>query len=687
MASTHLSYQSKSILLFGFAWLAMLPLLPLLPNALPDTLDYLNHVAGIVQANMAFNTGEFPIRVVPTPNGAWEYPLFQFYGATSYFIAGIIYHWLTPENPFIAFKIILWCALFIGCVYMYKLAYWLVASRRIALLASIAYIMSPYLLITIDHTGAFNEALALGIIPFVVYSTLQRFYHPEKNIFLIQTALAWYLLATVHLITFLGSSCFIFLFISCSVIRDPKQISNLLRVCLAYLFAILMAFWYLAPIVYMSKYLRVTSASNNIYFSPSLDDLLSPTPHLDKSLAYLDPNINIIELMHPAIGLPILLAVSLGIYFLFCRKKICHATADYWGTPLITLFLFGFLLAWKPMSFWHVLPPSFKVLFQFSGRIVGEIGWIGALLFACAMKWFFQDKISYKQTGLVALFIFLTTWTWLVYTGKKVSNFQDDIPLRISSEYFIDFTKTPKLINYFDTMLIDSSEFHQQLTLQTLKPLEITPAMFNAASSPYIILKGTAPEGIARSTKLHVVVNHSIKLAFDLKPGTFDFVIPLKQKYKISHSLLVEFNLSKTNIPIAVNEIDISGFLDPRTVMSVTRSEPGCRKEGANTICESYVAPNFKLLELPVYYYPNLLSITLNGESIAYNSVLYKDQLITAIIPKPGKLNIIKIKFIGLLWANYISTITWILWLSFLALLSLTWLTTLLPSFKRDPSV
>ncbi len=201
--------QPLFLLLF-FACLAIALLASLASNALiPAETDFLNHTALIVQAKLALAAGQFPLRVAPLEHNGWFYPLFQFYAPTSYMIAGYLCRWFTPTNPFLAYKITIGCALFIGEIYMYRLAYWFVRSRPAAILASVVYVTSPYYLIVLNHIGAFNEAIALGLLPVVLYYTWQRYYYPTQNKTLLQVSAAWYLLATIHLVTFFYTSLFV----------------------------------------------------------------------------------------------------------------------------------------------------------------------------------------------------------------------------------------------------------------------------------------------------------------------------------------------------------------------------------------------------------------------------------------------------------------------------------------------
>jgi hypothetical protein len=89
---SRLTAHVKSILvvvLYGIIAFALLS--PLMPNDLiGDAPDFPNHVAAIIQAKMAIDQGQFPIRTAPCQFNAWQYPDFQYYSNFPYTIAGYI---------------------------------------------------------------------------------------------------------------------------------------------------------------------------------------------------------------------------------------------------------------------------------------------------------------------------------------------------------------------------------------------------------------------------------------------------------------------------------------------------------------------------------------------------------------------------------------------------------------------
>ena len=465
-------WQRRILLFFLIASLATILLMPLASNTLvPVNVDYLSHIAAIIQARVALFLGQFPLRVVTNSDGL-SYPLFQFYSSSSYTFAGFIHQWLTPTNPFVAYKVTIWCALVAGGIYMHRLAYWLTASEPAAILASIAYLTAPYVIIVINHIGAFNEAVALGLLPMVLFYTLHCYSYPVSIRTLLLTGLAWYLLATTHLLTFLATSLFVFLLLLIRSSQRPQHWRNWIGVLMAYIFGCVLAMWYLAPIIIFAKYLianrTFNSAATFYAYAPSLRDLLSPTATTAGELSSVGGFTDSIAYIHPNVGLPILLAVCVAAYAVFQRRK-SSSGADHWVLALIVLFVAAFILVWTPLNFWKWLPQSFLAL-QYSWRLLGQVTWIGALLMAWAVCWFFKNQISTSAGWLMALLIIISTSTWFVSTNLRYASFSDMLFLMKSADFYaIDAEKHHQFINAMDNMLIDSGRLNDTLGFYSLK--------------------------------------------------------------------------------------------------------------------------------------------------------------------------------------------------------------------------
>jgi len=680
--STDLINKQNLLLFFMIALLASLLLLPMLSNtAIYTSIDLLNHLSSIMQAKMALASGQFPLRIAPTDHAGWPYPLFAFYSTTSYTLAGFICWWLTPTNPYIAYKITIWCALVIGGLYMYRLVYWALPSRSIAFLASAVYLTSPYLIITIHHLQAFNETIALGVLPVVLYYSCQRYYYPKNLRVLLQTSVAWYLLATIHLLTFISTSIFVLLFFFLLTVKHPKNGLPFLDLIIAYAFGCMLALWHLGPIIAFAKYLLISThnISNTLYqHTPSLHDLLGPLaviknqPH--HSLLAMDAILRV----HPTIGLPILLGTGIGLY-LWARQSTLFIHG--WLTSLLVLFFCAFFFIWSPFDFWPWLP-SYASIIQYSWRLLGQLSWIGTLLFALALGWFLESRrLSSRWTALGLLVIVLSTCSWLLVPQTRYPHYADVLKQHISQDaYLIDAAAYPKFMSFIDTILIDATRFNPELDLSTLKPFIISPDQIRHAASPALVLQGNVPSAITQHPQeLTVYINQKAINTYQLLPGHLQIDVPLLTAPPQHAPWTIQFKLraltqhSDTHaFKIPLNDIRLQGFLNPAHVFTVKQTEKYCMQYKDITQCILPVVPSsIQLLELPVFYYPSLFDIRINGKLSPYFGILYENHLITGIVPQSNRVNHITVQFRGLLWANFVSTVAWGLWVLFFGFLLL----------------
>lgn len=447
MNASSTTWRQYFLLLLLFAFIAVLALSPLYSNTFfPYLADFWNHVAMITHAKLALLEGQFPLRVAPIELNHWRYPQFQFYSPTSYTFAGIIYACLPTNNPFIAYKITILIALILGGLYFYRLSFWFVQFKPAALLATVIYLTSPYYLIVINLMGSFNEAIALGLLPAVLFYTLQCYYDAKTKT-LLQVSLVWYVLATVHFITFFYSSILIFLLLLVATIRNHRHQWNLIYVGLSYGFGCILAMWYLGPILTLGKYFNITrTMSITEFFTPSLADLFSVSINLspgikDKLLGYRYAASQI----HPNIGLPILFAIVFAFYLIITphlTKRFSRST--YLSPFLLGLFFVAFIMVWSPFNFWEKLP-TFLSMFQYSWRLLSQVTWIGALLFAWSIL-FFKQAFTPRITFLLLIILVISTASWLPVIKRPALDAQS-------------FLKNPKLISRVDSYVLDPKKY------------------------------------------------------------------------------------------------------------------------------------------------------------------------------------------------------------------------------------
>jgi hypothetical protein len=155
------------------------------------------------------------------------------------------------------------------------------------------------------------------------------------------------------------------------------------------------------------------------------------------------------------------------------------------------------------------------------------------------------------------------------------------------------------------------------------------------------------------------------------KTGPLEWRIPLTHKNN-KDSLPIEFTLTPlkdskikktSSIVLQADRVELTGFLNPQETITVEQSHSHCKNSKNELVCRITVPNNINLIQLPMFYYPKLLKVTLNNKPVSYSGVLVDGKIVVGISAEPGRENIIKAKFVGLWWANLASQICWGLWI------------------------
>lgn len=375
--------------------------------------DMVPHVAHVIQAKMALDQGQFPIRTAPWQDGNYGYAVFQFYAPVFYTIAGLVYKFLIPQNPYVALKFVLWLAMLFGAVFLFKTILLFVESTVIAFLTSIVYLMSPYLLINIFERGAIPEVVAQATIPFVLYYSFKILFAQKfavRNF--VFAAIGWFLLTGTHIITFVYFSLFFALFLILFTILNKSNVKNLFFVGVPYLFGLCLGSYYIFPILFYQSVLNAgaNAGMGGFQFETLLPTLLSITPTSPMPLpgnGRLDPSMK----LYMSLGLPMLLTIGSLCYLLFVEKTLFNKKFKKLSVGLLITFFVAFFAVWTPFDFWPYLP-KFLQIAQFTWRLLTQTMWPGAILFAVLLASVYGEKlnITHGAIGLILICVSLSPW-------------------------------------------------------------------------------------------------------------------------------------------------------------------------------------------------------------------------------------------------------------------------------------
>jgi hypothetical protein len=399
-----------TLLLLGVISAAILS--PLASSELvPGEIDFAQHLYLITQAADGLREGQLPLRVAPAMNGGLNYPAFQFYSPFPYHVAGALEAWLTPQNPLIPYRFLLWLALTCGAAFTWRLARRLTGSELGALLGAVAYVTAPYVLVNLHARAAWTESIAQGLLPIVLWYAFRLFEDGDARAWLC-SAVSWALLALTHLITFAYAGLLaglLFLWIAAS--ERGRAVGGLARLAGALALGCALAWWHLEPVLLcpvLVKFGGITNPFEWRWLSPLLT-LLSPVSIPPEPQP--GPLSKSVPGLHASVGWVMLAASAWAVHALARRGVARPARARVAG--LLAVFAVAFVLSWSPVDVWRAMPAALLVV-QFPFRLLAHVGWSGALLVAFGIAALYPEpRLDPRRALLGTLAVVFASSSWL----------------------------------------------------------------------------------------------------------------------------------------------------------------------------------------------------------------------------------------------------------------------------------
>ena len=641
--------------------------------------DPQSHIGYVHQARLALEEGQFPLRVAPVENHGWRYPGFQFYSQVPYFLGALLYKFITPSNPYDAYKLVIWTSFLVGAFYIYRLSLWLIHSQTGAILAGVSYMSAPYFLNNVHARGAFTEAVAQGILPIVLYYTIQC-YATGKRHYLLMSGLSWFLLATTHIITFVYTTLAIGILGFIVFLKTRKtgfQWSQLLPPVIAYGLGWLLAFYFLAPVALMSSNLAVgkqVGSSNPFYsrwYTP-LSTLISPTslPPAPSETGFA-PTYG----LHPAVGWIFLAAWGVVIYYHYFYRQVPHklqSTKPYL-IGLLWVFLIALFATWSPIDFWKLLPRQLWVT-QFTFRILTHVMWSGALLTGYAVVLIFRQRLDRRHLVIGILIIVIASRPWLPIprSTATVANLIKEPLFRYSGA--LDYLyRAPITTLYGGAELpllpLDWLPGYTTWDVFVNRPLllgaEFRYPLWQDDEKPILYLQGEVDiDNIKGTASLEVQSDGRPFDTISLTSRALNWVIPFYKAPIFGEDLGLKFVFKgSTNdgqmLKIKINQLFFKGMSPERMVIPVFVTENACLQKGTSTLCEITLNQDAQIVQLPILYYSQMLKVWVDNQQIQYFPVNHRDHNLVGLKLNPGT-HKIRVTFCGLAWTNWISGLAWL---------------------------
>jgi hypothetical protein len=393
-------------LLAAAAAIALAPLAD--AEHIPGEPDFWQHVYLIGQAQGALAEGQLPIRVAPAMDGGLNYPIFQFYSPLPYQLAAVVHRWWSPQNAFVAYRLVLWAALAAGALFTWRLARRLSGSASGAVLAALAYVLAPYLLVNVHARSAWTEAIAQGVLPAALWYAFRLLEDADLAAW-IGSAVSWFALATTHLITFAYGGLLAGLLFLVVAAVERRGVAALLRVAGGAAAGCALATWHLWPVLTVPVAIKAQGLGNpfDVHALTPLAGLLSPVSVAPSGAEHLlkhSPG------LHPSVGWPMLAAAAWSAWALARRRAALPRPGV--AAALLAVFAVAFVLAWSPVDLWSVLPAPLRVV-QFPYRLLAHVGWSGALLVALAVATLLPGpalRSAWLAAGAAAALLGGVTW-------------------------------------------------------------------------------------------------------------------------------------------------------------------------------------------------------------------------------------------------------------------------------------
>lgn len=142
-------------------------------KSIPETpnQDLARHIASVINFRDAFLDGQFLPRMQLLPASYPDLPVFQFYGS----MLGLLSLPFLSLNfePILAVALAIFIVRWLGAIAIYASGRLLGANRLASLLASLSYLLTPYLISNVYGRVALPEATAHGLIAVLFYGVLR----------------------------------------------------------------------------------------------------------------------------------------------------------------------------------------------------------------------------------------------------------------------------------------------------------------------------------------------------------------------------------------------------------------------------------------------------------------------------------------------------------------------------------
>lgn len=319
----------------------------------------LHHFADIYEMYRAITLDQFPPRWAPDFLYNYGYPLFNFYYVLPFYL-GAFFHLLGFAFT-TSYKLVFVTSIFVSVVGMYYLLREFMGKLS-SFTGALVFVYTPYRAVEIYVRGAMGEALALSLLPFVIWILVKLIKNPTgKYIGLASVLLSLFLLA--HNYLWFLSAPFIALLLLLLIIKLKDYRKALLGLLWTGLISFGLTAYWLIPAITERKLIDRLTPFLLIDHFPFLKQLIIPSWGYGSSVWGPGDEISF------QIGV-VNLIVLMAVLILFVKKNKLFVgeklTLFYWA--IVGFFVSVFMMNIRSLPFWKIVP--FYDFIQFPWRIL-----------------------------------------------------------------------------------------------------------------------------------------------------------------------------------------------------------------------------------------------------------------------------------------------------------------------------
>ncbi|KKR00343.1 MAG: hypothetical protein UT24_C0013G0009 [Candidatus Woesebacteria bacterium GW2011_GWB1_39_12] len=350
----------------------------------------LHHFADIYEMYRAFSSGQIPPRLGPDFIFGYGYPLFNFYYVLPFYLGSLFF--AAFKSIQFSFELVFVVSIVISVFGMYLFLREFF-GKFAAIVGAVLFLYTPYRAVQIYVRGAMGEALALSLLPFVLWSAVRLIKQPERKVLLVNLSviIAFFILS--HNYFWIITIPWIFLLLAILVTGEKLKVA-VRSFFLALLVALgLTSYWWLPAFIEQGLVSSVTPFPLIDHF-PFIKQLITPSWGYGSSVWGSGDGMSFqIGVINWLVFL-ILIGVIL-LKRLFSNKQISKLAIWSIAGFLVSLFMMNI----RSYPLWKILP--FHDFIQFPWRLLFLTTFFTSIMAAIVVE------IAKKQDKLLGSLIIL----------------------------------------------------------------------------------------------------------------------------------------------------------------------------------------------------------------------------------------------------------------------------------------